>query len=123
MQDLIGKAADYFEQQRRLHMAVTVQYRRSGTMFDKAVPATIGSTKWDSQDASGQIIRTETRDFYVAAADIQDPPVLGDRIKETIDGVQRTYEVFVPGGGNAPWGWADRQQRTRRIHTQLVESD
>jgi hypothetical protein len=123
MQDLIAKGADYFEAKRRQHMAVMVAYRRKGTMFDKNVPATIGSTRWDSQDASGTIARTETRDFFVAAADISEAPVRGDRIRETIDGVQRVYEVFVPGAANNPWSWADRQQRTRRIHTQLVESD
>ncbi len=120
MQDLIAKGADYFEAQRRLHMAVNVVYRRLGTMFDVTVPATIGSTRWDSQDASGTITRIETRDFFIAAADLAQPPTRGDRITETIDGVATTYEVFVPGAANNPWSWADRQQRTRRIHTQRV---
>jgi hypothetical protein len=124
MQDMIAKGASWFDQQRKKHLAVTVEYQAAGTMFAKSFPATIGMSRWDSIDASGQMIRFETRDYFVGVDEMRDNPRRGDRIHETdASGIRRTYEVMVPGGANNPWSWADRGQRIRRIHTQLVESD
>lgn len=123
MQDLIAKGVDWLEGQRKMHLAVNVEYQPQGAMFTKTVAATIGMTRWDSLNAAGQMIRFETRDFFVSADDYRDAPRRGDRIHETINGRRRTFEVMVPGGENNPWSWADRAQRVRRIHTQLLESD
>ncbi len=124
MQDMIAKGAAWFDQQRKEHLSVMVDYQPTGAMFAKSVHATIGMTRWDSMDSVGQMIRFETRDYFVSVDEMRDNPKRGDRIHETdAAGTRRTYEVMVPGGANNPWSWADRGQRIRRIHTQLVESD
>jgi hypothetical protein len=122
MQDMIAKGVDWLESQRKQHLAVMVGYRRQGALFVQPVAATIGGTRWDSMDAAGQVIRFETRDYFVSVDDLADPPRRGDVIVETVNGVERTYEVMIPGGANNPWSWADRAQRVRRIHTQLIET-
>ena len=122
MQDLIAEGVAWFEAQRRQHMAVNVAYKPQDVEQAVTVPATVGMTRWDSLDASGQMIRYETRDFLVAVADYAADPRRGDTITETdYRGVQRIYEVMIPGNANNPWTWADRGQRIRRIHTQLLE--
>lgn len=124
MQDMIAKGAAWFDAQRKEHLSVMVDYQPTGAMFAKAVHATIGMSRWDSMDAAGQMVRFETRDYFVSVDEMRDNPKRGDRIHETdAAGTRRTYEVMVPGGSNNPWTWADRGQRIRRIHTQLVESD
>lgn len=121
MQDLIAKGVTWFEEQRKLHMAVNVEYRGLGTLVPATVPATIGGSRFEAADAAGQIIRHETRDYFIAVSDWPDAPVRGDRITETgVDGVKRVYEVALPAGAGNPWQWGDRSQRVRRIHTTFV---
>ena len=121
MQDLIANGVTWFEQQRKLHMAVNVEYRALGSQNMTVVPATIGGSRFESVDGAGQIIRHETRDFLIGVADWAAAPVRGDRITETdIGGVKRVYEVALPAGAGNPWQWGDRSQRVRRIHTTFV---
>lgn len=121
MQDLIAKGAAWFDDQRRQHMAVTVKYKPLGSMFPVEVRATIGTSRFDSIDTAGQVVRFESRDYFISVEDMKQTPVRGDRILETDEGgTLRTYEVTIPGGQNNPWTWADRGQRIRRIHTSLV---
>lgn len=121
MQDLIAKGVTWFEEQRKLHMAVNVSYRGVGTLVAATVPATIGGSRFEAADAAGQIIRYETRDYFIAVSDWPDAPVRGDRITETdAGGVNRVYEVALPAGAGNPWQWGDRSQRVRRIHTTYI---
>lgn len=121
MQDLIANGVTWFEQQRKLHMAVNVEYLALGEQVATVVPATIGGSRFESADSAGQIIRHETRDFLIAVSDWADAPVRGDRITETdTGGVKRVYEVALPAGAGNPWQWGDRSQRVRRIHTTYV---
>jgi hypothetical protein len=124
MQDLIAKGAAWFDQQRKEHLSVLVDYKPAQAMFTKTVHATVGMTRWDSIDAAGNTVRFETRDFFVSNDELRDNPKRGDKVFETdASGTRRTYEVMIPGGANNPWVWADRGQRIRRIFTQLVGSD
>ena len=120
MRDMIAAGAEWFDQQRREHLSVYVTYRRRGAVSVDTVPATIGMSRWDSVDSSGQIARYETRDYLVGVIDLEAPPAVGDRITEVgADGTARVYEVTAVGGNNH-WQWADRGQRIRRIHTTQV---
>lgn len=121
MQDLIAKGVTWFEEQRKLHMAVNVEYRALGSLIPSVVPATIGGSRFEAADTAGQIIRYETRDYFIGVSDWPDAPVRGDRITETdASGVKRVYEVALPAGAGNPWQWGDRSQRVRRIHTTFV---
>lgn len=121
MQDLIAKGVDWFEAQRKAHLAVNVVYLPAGSNTTYTVPATIGGSRWDLVDSAGQMVRFDTRDYFIAAADYATAPRRGDRITEPMpDGTTKTYEVISPGGAASPWTWGDRGHRVRRIHTQLV---
>lgn len=121
MQDMIAKGVDWFESQRKLHLAVNVVYQPKGSLISHTIPATIGGSRWDLVDAGGQMVRFDTRDYFIAAADYGAAPTRGDRITETMpDGTSKTYEVVAPGGAANHWSWGDRGHRVRRIHTQAV---
>lgn len=116
MQDMISQGAAWFRQQADRHLSVQVEYRATGTLVPLSVPAMLGMTKHESMDAAGAITRIESRDFYISTDYLSAAPKKGDRV---IDPDGNEYEVFAPFSGNA-WVWADRQQKIRKIHTQLV---
>jgi hypothetical protein len=116
MQDLISQGAAYFRQQADKHLSVQVEYRSTGSLVPVSVPAMVGMTRHDSMDQAGAITRIESRDFFISTDYLSAVPKKGDRV---IDPDGNAYEVFAPFNSNA-WLWADRQQKIRRIHTQLV---
>jgi hypothetical protein len=112
---MIALGEAWFEQQRRDHLAVTVEYRPLvGLARDVAATVIVG--RWESIDAAGQMIRSETRDFLVNTTDLAQDPKKGDKV--IYSGV--TYEVGVPPGAQHHWRWSDRNQTLRRIHTMVV---
>ena len=115
MQDLIGKGAAWFRDQARAHLSALVEYRAVGSLVPREIPAMITTTRHESLDNAGQLVRIESRDFYINIDDYSRVPVKGDRIYAE----GNVYEVFAPFGGNQ-WSWADRQQKIRKVHTQLV---
>ena len=116
MQDLISQGAAYFRQQADKHLSVQVEYRSTGSLVPVALPAMVGMTRHDSMDQAGSITRIESRDFFISTDYLSAVPKKGDRVIEP-DGT--AYEVLAPFNSN-PWVWADRQQKIRKIHTQLV---
>lgn len=116
MQDLISQGAAWFRQQADRHLSVQVEYRGAGLLVPLSVPAMLGMSRHESMDAAGALTRIESRDFFISTDYLSATPKKGDRVIDP-DGVE--YEVFAPFSGNA-WVWADRQQRIRKIHTQLV---
>jgi len=116
MQDLISQGAAWFRQQADKHLSVQVEYRSIGSLVPVSVPAMVGMTRHDSMDQAGSITRIESRDFFISTDYLSAVPKKGDRVIEP-DG--NAYEVFAPFNANA-WVWADRQQKIRKIHTQLV---
>lgn len=116
MADMIAAGSAWFDQVRRQHLSVTVQYN-SGGLIPLDCAATLVDGRWESVDSAGQIVRMETRDFFINIDDLPEQPKVGDTISMTENGQQMTYMVAVPGGGQQAWRWADRQHRVRRIHT------
>jgi hypothetical protein len=116
MQDIISQGAAYFRQQADKHLSVQVEYKGLGSLVPLSVPAMVGMTRHDSMDQAGSITRIESRDFFISTDYLSAVPKKGDRVIEP-DGT--AYEVFAPFNSNA-WVWADRQQKIRKIHTQLV---
>ena len=117
MQDLIASGAAWFESQRRQHLAYSVEYRPA-VGLTRTVRATLLVGNWESMDAAGQIVRTQTRDWLIHVDDLAQDPKRGDVISATVDGVETLYEVAVPAGAQNHWRWNDRLQRIRRVHTQ-----
>jgi hypothetical protein len=116
MQDMIALGETWFRSQRREHLATEVSYQPAiGTT--RTVRATVVVGRWESRDAAGQMLRTETQDFFVDTTDLAQDPKKGDRI--VAGGV--TYEVMVPPGAEHHWRWSDRNKTLRRIHTMVTQ--
>ena len=116
MQDMIAIGEAWFRSQRREHLATEVSYQPTiGTTRTVRATAVVG--RWESIDAAGQMLRTETQDFFVDTTDLAQDPKKGDRI--VAGGF--TYEVMVPPGAEHHWRWSDRNKTLRRIHTMVTD--
>ena len=84
-----------------------------------ALTAIRGRAQWESDGSDGSLVRMESPDYLVRAADIAGVPSAGDRI---IDG-ESVFEVMSPNQQN-PWQWADWPNKTvYRIHTKQVDTE
>ena len=116
MQDLIAAGETWFRSQRREHLATEVSYQPTiGTT--RTVRATVVVGRWESIDSAGQMLRTDTQDFFVDTTDLAQDPKKGDWI--VAGGF--TYEVMVPPGAEHHWRWSDRNKTLRRIHTMVTD--
>ena len=116
MQDLIAIGETWFGSQRREHLATEVSYQPViGTT--RTVRATVVVGRWESIDSAGQMLRTETQDFFVDTTDLAQDPKKGDKI---VAG-SFTYQVMIPPGAEHHWRWSDRNKTLRRIHTMVTE--
>ena len=116
MQDMIAIGETWFRSQRREHLATEVSYQPTVGPA-RTVLATVVVGRWESVDAAGQIMRTETRDFLVDTTDLAQDPKRGDKL--VYGGA--TYEVTIPPGAEHHWRWSDRNQTLRRIHTMVTQ--
>ncbi len=117
MQDMMAKGAAWFDQVRRQHLSISVTYFPVGNLIGLECAATITDGYWEAVDAAGQMVRIQTRDFFINLTDLPGDPRRGDEVVVAEDGLERTYTVQVPGGDQQAWRWADRRHQVRRIHT------
>lgn len=121
--DTIAQGEAWFEQQRRAHLSVAAEYRAKHAFLPIECDVTMVVGKWDSVDRAGSIVRSETRDFFLAVSDVAADPVRGDVIAVTTDDdVEQLYTVTIPAGSSQAWRWADRRQTVRRVHTMRMPS-
>lgn len=123
--NVLEKASQWLENQRTRHATSTVQYVRGSQ--SAAVAATVGKTTFELDDGYGVLVRNESRDFLVLAADLVLGGVLtlperGDRIQETQGTAMFTYEVTAPGKEPC-WRYSDLYRQTLRIHTKQIETE
>jgi hypothetical protein len=123
--DLLDQGAAWLEDQRRLHFAQPVVYRRGAQTLE--VLATIGRTLFEHPKEYGIVERTETRDYLITTAELVMGgnvvlPQRGDQIRETKDAKTFLYEVMAPGK-EPVWRYSDPYRRTLRIHTKLVGTE
>jgi len=105
------------------------QYASRVVTYARGVPsvevlATIGKTTFEVDDGYGVLVRHESRDFLVLAADLilgdgPTTPERGDRIRETQGSQVFVYEVTAPGKEPC-WRYSDPFRKTLRIHTKQV---
>ena len=68
MTDLLERASNWLEEQRRRHASRVVTYARGSRTLD--VLATIGKTLFEVDDGYGIVVRYESRDYLIQAADL-----------------------------------------------------
>ena len=92
-------------------------------MFGRPVKATPGMTRWEGMDAAGQVVRLETKAWFISADEVREEPRVGDRISVVEKGRRNVYEAIRPALTDNCWNWSDRNQTLRRIHCHLVSAD
>ncbi|GIX05043.1 MAG: hypothetical protein KatS3mg114_0912 [Planctomycetaceae bacterium] len=112
MADLLAQGAAWLEQQRTRHLATTVTYVRDDLQIE--VAATIGRTKYETDDGTAVRVEFTDRDFLILAADLVlagqiTEPARGDLIHEGT----REFEVL-------DWRYSDPYRQTLRITTKHV---
>ena len=125
MSDLLERASNWLEDKRTQHASRVVSYARGVQSVE--LLATIGKTTFEVDDGYGVLVRHESRDFLVLAADLvlrEAPtfPERGDRIRETQGGMTYVYEVTAPGKEPC-WRYSDPYRKTLRIHTKEIDTE
>jgi hypothetical protein len=127
--DLLAQSSAWLEAQRTRHMTRMVTYQRgvAPSQLNAEVSATIGQTIFQIDDGAGALLRVESRDYLILAADLVlgGSPVLpqrGDRIRETDGPTTYIYEVMAPGE-EPHWRYSDAYRRTLRIHTKQIDTE
>lgn len=125
MTNLLQTGSSWLADQMKTHASVDVVYERGAEQVP--VKATIGKTEFELDDGSGVVVRIQSRDYLIHAADLQlsgSPtlPVAGDRIRETQGDKTFVYEVMAPG--NEPhYRYSDTFRKLLRIHSKHVASE
>ena len=97
MGNLLQDGAAWLAGQMKASASQTIQYLRKGASAQLA--AVIGRSTFDVSDATGGLLRLESRDYVILAGDLvlnnaAITPQEGDQIQETgPDGTPVTYEV------------------------------
>ena len=126
MVDLLQRGMAWLEGKRTRCMTQSVVYLRGEESVE--VSATIGSTVFNVDDGAGALLRVESRDYLILAADLvlggnAILPKRGDQIRETGGaGGDQVFVYEVVGPGNEPcWRWSDGYRQTLRVHTKQVD--
>jgi len=103
---------------------VSIRYVRGATSIEGT--GWVGRTVFSQLPSAqgGAAVVFGDRDYLIPVAaltTLADPPtpIRGDRIEETIEGVECTFEVIAPGG-EPPWRFSDPQRTLYRLHTKKV---
>jgi len=123
--NLLQIGASWLADQMKTHASIDVTYERGAEQVP--VKATIGKTEFDLDDGSGVVVRVQSRDFLIQAADlvlggIESLPVAGDLIRETQGTKTFVYEVMAPGE-EPHYRFSDPFRKLLRIHTKHVATE
>lgn len=120
MPDLLAVGEEWFESKRSAYASIDALYHpkdEPGITYPCAVTLVVG--KWDMIDTQQQIVRIESKDFYVSVKDYAPSPKAGDHITYAENGIEKSYEVTIPRGRDQCWNWANRSETLRKVHTFL----
>ena len=114
--NMLQNGLNWLANKQNQHVSSRVFYYRDEVCYP--VKATLGRTKFDTEDDYGLRITAHTIDFLINAVDLDLVPQVGDRI--VCDKI--VHEVLELGQAGC-WCWCDPHGIRRRIHTrQLQES-
>lgn len=115
MSDFLASGAAWLAGQLAGSASRSVRYQRGvdyGTVL-----ATIGNSRFEAQGTSGVVETWESRDYIIKAGVLPfGEPQRHDKIVETLNGVDVTYEVTSPRGVPV-FHYGDPFRQTVRVHT------
>ncbi len=115
MSDLLASGASWLAGQLPASASRSARYYRAANYG--VVNATIGTSRFESQGTSGVLEMWESRDFVIKAGTLPfGEPLRHDKIVETVNGVDVTYEVTSPRGVPV-FHYGDAFRQTVRVHT------
>ena len=115
MSDMLASGASWLAGQLAAGASRSVRYSRGADYG--TVNATIGTSRFESQGTSGVIEQWESRDFIIKAGTLPfGEPVRHDKVIDTVNGIDITYEVTSPRGVPV-FHWGDAFRQTVRVHT------
>lgn len=118
MPDLLQAGSRWLEQRRTEHCTQDVVYIRGSDSV--TVKATIGRTRYETNDDQTVRVDFTDRDFLILAADlvlggVNVTPKPGDRVRETHGAQTLVFEVI-------DWRYSDPYRQTLRIATKYIGS-
>ncbi|MCA9179682.1 MAG: hypothetical protein KDB14_34740 [Planctomycetales bacterium] len=125
MTNLLQIGASWLADQMKTHASIDVTYERGAEQVP--IKATVGKTEFELDDGSGVVVRIQSRDYLIHAADlvlggVETLPVAGDLIREAQGPTIFVYEVMAPG--NEPhYRYSDSFRKLLRIHTKHVATE
>ena len=115
MADLLARGAAWLAGQLAAGASRSVRYYRAANYG--VISAAVGTSRFESQGTSGVIEQWESRDFIVKSGALPfGEPLRHDKIIDTINGVDITYEVTSPRGVPV-FHYGDAFRQTVRVHT------
>ena len=118
MVDLIKEGVDWFRDKLKANAGQSITYTRGPN--SATLTATIGETEYEKEDAHGVIIRFESRDFLIDAADlILDSVTVNPQDGDKITYGGETYEALSLDGGR-PYEPTDPYETQWRVHTKQI---
>lgn len=115
MPDMLASGAAWLANQMSASVSRDVRYYRG--LDYGTIAAVIGSSSFESQGTSGVVESWESRDFIVKTGVLPfGEPQRHDRIVETLNGIDVSYEVTSPRGVPV-FHYGDPFRQTVRVHT------
>jgi hypothetical protein len=115
MSDLLASGAAWLADQLSAGASRSVRYYRGADYG--VVNATVGSSRFEAQGTSGVVEQWESRDFLIKVGSLPfGEPQRHDKIRETLNGVDVTYDVTSPRGVPV-FHYGDAFRQTVRVHT------
>lgn len=116
--DLLSAGLSWLSTQQRASVSQTVTYSRAAQT--KSLAATLANTEFVGEGADGVVLRWQSQDFLISAADLilggsTTLPRTGDRITWGTE----VYEVLPPDGGEC-FKRCDPAGVRLRIHTKRI---
>ena len=113
---MIDNAVTFLAAQRHAHMTHAVLYCQGPAAV--ALNATVAQTLF-AVDREIGVETIESRDYLIRSSDLASHPQAGDRIRETVNGVEQVFEVSAPGDQDA-WRWSGPGNLAYRVHTKRI---
>jgi len=125
MPNLMARAQSLLNSRVEEAAGASVTYSRGRTGQSVALTAAVGRTVFASNGADGPRVDFGERDYLILAADLvlggaAAEPEEGDRVSETIGGVEHTFKIMPTATGEPAWRWSDPGRTKYRLHVKRV---